>query len=400
MNRQVVVTGIGLATPLGDDFGAFATRLFEGDGPFVRLDTAHARPIVAARAAPHLIAPPEDERVATDPSVRLALHAGLQALRQSGWDRADEAWRATGVYAGSGSGPTENVEVSHAALHRSGRLPGLTLLRCLPSGAAAALAIEFGLAGPNLSLNSACASSTLAIGEALRAIRHGYLERALVGGTESPFGAGTIKAWEAMRVLAPPEDDPTRCCRPFDQRRRGIVLGEGAVFFVIESEAGARARGAPVLARLLGYGAAGDARHWTEPDVQGQVNAMRAAIDDAGLRPNEIGAINAHGTGTPVGDRVEADSIRAVFRDRVPPVSATKSVHGHLLGGSGAIELAASIATLQRGLAPPTRNLDEPDPACAITVVRGAPSPLSAATVLSNSFAFGGSNACLVIGAP
>jgi 3-oxoacyl-[acyl-carrier-protein] synthase II len=307
---------------------------------------------------------------------------------------------------GCASGPTESVNASYAALHQRGRLPGLTLLRCLPSGPAAGVAIRHGLRGPNQTYASACASSSVAIGEALRAIRHGYLDMALAGGTEAPFGDGTLKAWEALRMLAPlgeeseAEGDASSVCRPFDRSRCGIVLGEGAVFYVLESAEKARARGATVLACLAGYAASGDAHHWTEPSAEGQVRAMTGALADARLSPHDIGYINAYGPGTPMGDRVEASSIAEVFGAGAagPWVSSTKATHGHLLGASGAIELAASVVALHTGRVPPTRNLREPDEHCPANLVRGTAVPLPAGrAVLSNSFAFGGSNACLVV---
>lgn len=345
-----------------------------------------------------------NEATLADRSVPLALLASSRALADAGWVADASALQRCGVFVGCSSGPTESVNASYTTLHDSGRLPGLTLLRCLTSGAAASIAIRHGLRGPNQTYATACASSTVAIGEAMRAIRHGYLDIALVGGTEAPFADGTLKAWEALRVLAPLDDDADADCayRPFDRSRRGIVLGEGAVFFVLEAADHAAARGAPAHARLAGYAASGDGHHWTEPSTQGQVQAMREALADAKLEPSDIGCINAYGAGTPVGDQVEAESIASVFGPGPtgPAVSSTKGAHGHLLGASGAIELAAAIVTLDKGQVPPTRNLQDPDDRCAINLVIDRPAPLRAdSAVLSNSFAFGGSNACLVVAA-
>jgi 3-oxoacyl-[acyl-carrier-protein] synthase II len=220
-----------------------------------------------------------------------------------------------------------------------------------------------------------------------------------VGGCEAPFGDASIKAWDALRVLAPLPEDANTACRPFDLSRQGVVLGEGAVFFLLEARSQVQRRKARAVGQVLGYGASGDGCHATEPDVGGQVQAMQAALADAQLGPTDIAAINAHGTGTPVGDAVEMCAIATVFgiAAGAPWVSSTKAVHGHLLGASGAIEMAACLAGLQQRQWPATRNLRHADPSQGLRLVAGAAVPLPAnAVVLSNSFAFGGSNACLV----
>lgn len=412
--RSVVITGIGLVTPLGTSFAEFSAALYEPVGRFSAVVSRHAQVLPGARV--HMALDAELDRsevLLSDRSTRLALLASSRALNGAGFPPGAPALRDCGVFVGCASGPTESVNASYTTLHDTGRLPALTLLRCMPSAAAASIAIRHGLRGPNQTYASACASSTLAIGEALRAIRHGYLDMALAGGTEAPFGDGTLKAWEALRMLAPlgqaaSDDDACTAaladaaCRPFDRQRSGIVLGEGAVFFVLEAAEHAAARGAPAMARLTGFAATGDGHHWTEPCSAGQVRAMKGALSDADLSAHDIGYVNAYGPGTPIGDRVEASSIASVFGSgsTAPWVSSTKATHGHLLGASGAIELAAAVATLTSGQVPPTRNLRDPDAACAANLVREDPAPLPAGSaVLSNSFAFGGSNACLVVAA-
>lgn len=398
--HKVAITGIGVATPLGLSFSIFSQRLFAGGAYFERLETRHAAPIAAARVVEELgIQLSRSERSLTDRHAQLALECASQALDDAGLHSGHPDRLRCGVFVGCGSGPTHALDENYAALHTTGRVPGVALLRCLPSGAGAAIAIRHGLRGSSHTCSSACASSTLAIGEALRAIRHGYLDLALVGGAEAPFGDVTVKGWDALRVLAPPGNDPGKACRPFDATRSGLVLAEGAAFFVLERLELAQARGAQVHAVLAGYGAAGDGHHWTEPSAEGQVRAMQAALHDAGLSTTDIGAINAHGTGTVVGDRVEATSIATVFGvgPKAPWVHATKSLHGHTLGASGAIELAAVIASLNRASVPATRNLDVPDD-LPVNVVAGSDQALTkSAAILSNSFAFGGSNACLVV---
>ncbi|MCE9657996.1 MAG: beta-ketoacyl-[acyl-carrier-protein] synthase family protein [Burkholderiales bacterium] len=401
VDRRVVVSGVGLVTPLGHSLADFGRALFDEATCMNAVSTRHAPPIPGARVHADVAAGLcRSELLLGDRSVHLALLAASRALDDAGLAPRAPARQRCGVFVGCSTGPSQSVSDSYATLHGGGRLPGLTLLRCMPSGPAAAIAIRHGLHGPSQTYSGACASSTTAIGEAMRAIRHGYLDLALVGGTEAPFGDGNIKAWQALRLLAPLTSDAGAACRPFDRDRRGIVLGEGAAFFVIESEAHAQARGAKRHARIAGYAGASDGHHWTEPDVRGQIQAMRSALADAQLDARRIGSVNAYGAGTAMGDPVEAEAIAAVFGagSEGPLVSSTKSAHGHLLGASGAIELAASIVTLKQARVPATRNLTQPDPRCALNLVRHRAEPLPAgAAVLSDSFAFGGSNACLVL---
>lgn len=405
--RDVVITGIGLVTPLGDTRAEFGAALFSPGANFSTVVSRHAQPLPGARVRSDLSAGlARNEALLADRTTQLALIASTRALHDAGLPADAPALQACGVFVGCASGPTEAVNASYTTLHQKGRLPGLTLLRCLPSGAAAAVAIRHGLRGPNQTYASACASSSLAIGEAMRAIRHGYLDMAIAGGTEAPFGDGTLKAWEALRMLAPlqgdadVEVDASLACRPFDSTRCGLVLGEGAVFYVLESAEHARARGAVAHARLAGYAASGDGHHWTEPSSAGQVQAMRGALADAGLTPEDIGYINAYGSGTAQGDQTEAASIEAVFGsgELSAWVGSTKATHGHLLGASGAIELAAAVTALVSGQVPPTRNLSQPDAQFTTRLVGPQAVPLPAGSaVLSNSFAFGGSNACLIV---
>lgn len=404
-NRHVVITGIGLVTSLGDSLEEFSAALYERPGGrdtrFVSVSIGQTAPRPGARVASDLDSGLERfEAKLADRSTRLALLASSRALADARWPVGAPSLKNCGVFVGCGSGPTESVNASYAALYSGGRIPGLTLLRCLPNSAASAISIRHGMHGATQTYTNACASSTVAIGEAVRAIRHGYLDLALAGGTEAPFSDGSFKAWEALRVLAPLGGDAGAACRPFDRFRRGIVLGEGAVFFVMEALEVASARGANAHALIAGYAATSDGHHWTEPSLEGQVRTIASALEDAQLSPRDVGCINAHGTGTLLGDQIESNSIEAVFGSQTagPVVSSTKATHGHLLGASGAIELAACVVTLKTRRVPPTRNLVSPDEACRIHLVRGEPAPLERGhAVLSNTFAFGGSNACLVV---
>ncbi len=413
--ERVVITGIGLSTPLGGAWPDFCRAVFGGGARFESLSSGLADTLPVARVDEDLLPGlGRTEAKLTDRHARLAVLAARRALDQAGLLGHPALCAGVGVYLGSGAGPTESTHRAHQELWGAGGMHGLSLLRCMPSGAAASVALHFGLRGPNLAPTAACASSAMALGEALRAVRHGYLPLALAGGAEAPFGGSALQAWQGLRVLAPAGDDPGAACRPFDRDRRGLVLGEGAALFVLEAEGHARDRGAEVLAVINGYGASCDAHHWTEPHAEGQCQAMRAALDDARLKPADVHAINAHGTGTLAGDEAEAESIARVFGPpaQAPWVHASKSLHGHLLGASGAIELAVAIACLHAGRLPPTRNLLHPStdllrlvmqrPAALGPATGGATSPGGlggAATLLSNSFAFGGANACLAISA-
>ena len=246
-------------------------------------------------------------------------------------------------------------------------------------------------------VSNACASSAQAIGEALRQIRRGEADLVLAGGAEAMLYPGMLRAWQAMGVMARPDPErPEQSCRPFDAARAGLVLGEGAAALVLESESHARRRGARPLAELAGYGSSCDALHLSRPDAAGQLRAMQAALADAGLQPAQIGYVNAHGTATDIGDAAEAQSLAALFGPRGVPVSATKALHGHLLGGGGALELVAAVQALRRGRLPATAHLRTSELETQIDIVRDTPRVQRIGAVMSNSFAFGGSNAVLV----
>jgi 3-oxoacyl-[acyl-carrier-protein] synthase II len=274
------------------------------------------------------------------------------------------------------------------------------VLLAMNNAPAAWIGLEHGLTGPNLTFSTACSSSAVAIGEAARRIAAGEADVMIAGGAEAPLNFGTLKAWDALKTLATEDpDDPAASCKPFAKDRSGLVLGEGAAMLVLESWDRALARGAPILAELAGYGLCTDAVHITRPSVEGQARAMHRALADAALTPADIDYINAHGTGTQANDPVETAAIKQVFGDeaRRIPVSSTKSMHAHLLGAAGAVELVAAILALGRAVIPPTINLRKPDPECDLDYValeaRAVKAPRA---VMSNSFAFGGTNAVLI----
>jgi 3-oxoacyl-(acyl-carrier-protein) synthase len=291
------------------------------------------------------------------------------------------------------------MEVSYTQMFtaRPPRVHPYTVVRVMANSAASHLAMRHQLRAAQLAVSNACASSAQAIGEALWLLRTGRADVALVGGSEAMLHIGSALGWQAMGVMAPLDADaPEQSCRPFDDARKGLVLGEGAAALVLETEAHARARGATPLAALAGYGHSVDAVHLSRPDVAGQVRAMQAALRDAGLQPQDIGYINAHGTATEVGDAVEAESVATVFGQRAVPVSATKALHGHLIGAGGALELVATVQALRRQQLPPRAHVRASGLSEQVDLVTGGARPAALRAAMSNSFAFGGSNVALI----
>jgi 3-oxoacyl-[acyl-carrier-protein] synthase II len=276
----------------------------------------------------------------------------------------------------------------------------LTVVMAMNNAAGSNVALKNGLRGPFANYSTACSSSAMALGEAMLAIAAGRADAIVAGGAEALLTPGTLAAWVALRTLAQADAaDPAASCKPFDRRRAGLVLGEGAAAFVLEEESRARARGAPIHALLTGYGNTCDAAHMSRPDRDGQTRAMREALAEARLEPRAIGYVNAHGTATAVGDVVEAEAINEVFGDAAAEVrvSSSKSLHGHLLGGAGALEFGVALLALEQGVYAPTAFLAEPDPACKLRhVALRAERAEAPRAVMSNSFAFGGSNVVLI----
>ena len=398
---RIAVTGIGLVTPIGRTLADFDEALFAGRS------AVKSHTLVIHQMEPMLLAVAacdfddserSSSRLPLDRGTAMALTAARDAVSQAGLAAAAIDGDRVGVYWGSGMAGSGSFDATARALYAdSRRVRPTTVLTTMPNAAAAELGLLFGARGAALSYACACASSSVAIGEAMRAIRGGWIDVAIVGGHEAQITSGTLASWHAMRVTAPPPADaPHSACRPFSADRAGFALGEGAAALVIESEAHARARGATAAFTLSGYATNCDSVHMTNPDPSGQVRAMRAALKDAGLQPEDIGYINAHGTAPSAGDAAEAASVHALFGSAVP-VSSTKAIHGHLLGGGGAVELVASLRALVHDTLPPTAHLQTPDPAFALDFVRGEARTVKGLRhVLSNSFAFGGTNAVLI----
>jgi 3-oxoacyl-[acyl-carrier-protein] synthase II len=304
------------------------------------------------------------------------------------------------VYWGTGLGGATSIEESyHKLFAGDGRVRPSAVVLGMNNAAAAHISIQHELRGPILNVSTACSSSATAIGEAFRAIRNGDAEVIVAGGSEALVTLGNLRAWDAMQALAHADpNDPARSCKPFAADRTGIVLGEGAAALVLESAERASRRGAHVHAELAGYGCAADARGISQPDASGQVRAINGALAAARLNASEVDYLNAHGTGTSVGDRVETDAVRAAFGCSAArlPISSTKALHGHLMGAGGAAELIAAISAMLQGIVPPTAHLDHPDPACDLDYVANTAREAPLDVVMSNSFGFGGMNAVLV----
>lgn len=411
---RVLISGMGAISPLGADrHQTFAAALAGSCAVrFAPPEIAKWLPnVVVAPAAANPEQLLDSKYASLDRATQFALVAAHEAMAEAGITPRPEDSRRFGVYAGIGFGGAQTVdslyERFYTLLHdpaQSGRNPTvmhpLSVPRMMANAPAALVSMHYGLNGPSHTYSVACASSAVALGEAFRAIRDGYLDAAVVLGTEAMLTPGSLMAWNALRVMAKPHaTDPSRSCRPFARDRNGFVLGEGAAAVVLESEARVQARAHKALGELCGYGCSSDADHLTAPSSAEQVRAMQQAIAEAGMQPAQIQYLNAHGTATDAGDVVETQSIRAVFGEAAAglAVSSTKSMHGHLIGASGILEFAISVMAMEHGALPPTATLDAPDPRCDLDFV-----PLTARrgvavdAVMSNSFAFGGSNASLV----
>lgn len=333
---------------------------------------------------------------------QFALVAAKEAVADAKLVLDESEQRRAGIYFGTGIGGIGTIEEGQVEIYTKDvpRFKPLTVLMAMNNAAASQVSIEYGLKGPNLTFSTACASSSIAIGEACRLIRDGYADVMLTGGSEALLTYGTINAWISLRALAlPDEKDISTSCKPFSKNRSGLVLGEGAAVLVLEEAERAIARGATIYGEIVGYGSSSDACHITKPSQEGQVQSMRLALAEAGIEAKDIDHINAHGTATGVGDAIETAAIKEVFGEyayRIP-VTSTKSMHGHMMGATGAVEFMAALLAIRHKSVPPTTNLDIPDPECDLDYVpnvgrRG----LDIRTVMSNSFAFGGSNAVLI----
>ena len=393
--RRVAITGLGIVSALGSTRDSFWSALqagVSGIRPIQSVDPSLLKILIGAEvsgfdAAQHF-SPKEIDQI--DPFALYALTAAAEAIADSGIELTEELRQRTAIVTGCGLGGkvTEDQGFRDLYADHKPRFHPYTIPRSMTSAGTSQISMRFGFTGPSFTVSTACSSANHALGQALWMVRSGAVEMAIAGGSEAPFTLGVLKAWEGMRVMAPDT------CRPFSKGRLGLVLGAGAGMLILEPWERAQARGARIYAELAGCGMTADAHHITMPSESGAARAISMAMADAGLAAEEVGYINAHGTGTQANDSTEAKAIRAVFAVP-PPTSSTKSMHGHAMGAAGALEAAATVLALYHGVLPPTANFTTPDPECDLDVIPNASRVSQVGAALSNSFAFGGLNAVL-----
>lgn len=410
MSRRVVVTGMSVITALGSEVSEFWERLCAGKSGVGRLERFDCSDFKVNFGGEVKDFRPEEhfdskEAKRLDRFSQFALAAAQKAIAQSGiqFKEVDDPYRC-GVIIGSGIGGLNEIEEQHAKLFDRGpsRVSPFMIPKLMVNAATGNISVQFGLKGPSSAVATACASATNAIGDAFRLIQYGTADVVIAGGSEAAITPMGLSGFARMGALSTRLDAPEAASRPFDRDRDGFVLSEGAGVVVLEEYESAKRRGAPILAEVLGYGVSSDGSHMTAPDPEGAgaAKAMSLALQDARLAVSDVGYINAHGTSTPLGDKAETNAIKRVFgaESKRVCVSSTKSQLGHLLGASGGVEFVISVLALMQGLIPPTINIDNPDPECDLDYVPHKARELRVDRVMSNSFGFGGHNACLVVG--
>jgi 3-oxoacyl-[acyl-carrier-protein] synthase II len=418
--RRVVITGLGAVTNVGHDAPSSWDAIVAGRSGVSRVEsdegfskwpqdawTVKIAGAIRGWDEATRIEPREVKRL--DRFAILGISAGIEAVESSGLDFGTLDATRCGVVVGSGVGGIQTIEAGVGVLNDRGpgRLSPFTVPRLMANAISGDLSIRYGLKGHSGSHTTACASAGHSIGDAMQVIRAGHADVMLAGGSEGAVSPLCLGAFMAMRALSTRNDDPTRASRPFDRSRDGFVLSEGAAVLVLEEEHHARKRGATILAELLGYAASSDANHITAPDEAG-AGAMRSmtwALKDAGLNPTDVDYINAHGTSTPLGDKAEVAAVTTLFGDHALParggrllMSSTKSMLGHCLGASGAVEMISCIGAIRHGVVPPTINCDEPDEGFALDFVAHKAKDAKVRVALNNTFGFGGHNVTLVVG--
>ena len=396
--RRVVITGLGVISGLGNNAQEFWESLEAGRSgidAITKVDTTDLRFKRAAEVrnfdeTQHF----EDKMLIwLDPFSHYGIVSAREAIKDSGIEFSDALKDKTGVITGNclGGKTTESDLYRKFYLEGQQRYPPTAIPRAMSNAVSSHVSMEFGLTGATFTTSTACSSANHAIGQAFWLVRQGTLDAAIAGGSEAPICYGNLRAWETMRVVSPDT------CRPFSKDRTGMVLGEGGAMFVLETLEAAEARGAHIYAEIVGAGMSADAHHLTMPLAAGAAKAMRLALEDGNLQPEQIGYVNAHGTATQANDPMEAEAIRKVFgahTDKVA-VSSTKSMHGHTLGAAGAIEMAATVLGMHRNILPPNANFNEKDPECDLDIIANQARPAEVEAAISNSFAFGGLNAVL-----
>lgn len=405
--RRIVVTGIGAVTPLGCEVESFWRRLTAGESGVHELtimDTSRYKVHFGGDIPDFTIDDIVDAREAKrlDRFTQFAVHAGAQAIKDSGLDFSRVDCTKVGVILGSGIGGLGEIEAQIERMLTKGpdRVSPFTIPKMMVNAAGGNISITYGLKGPNYAVATACASATNAMGDALRSIRLGETDVVITGGTEAAITKMGLAAFQNMKALSTRNDAPEKASRPFDIDRDGFVMGEGGGMLVFEELEHAKSRGAKIYAEVLGYGTTSDAGHITAPDAEGTgaAAAMRAAIDDAGAEISAVDYVNAHGTSTPLGDKAETRAIKNVFAEHAAKlsISSTKGALGHSLGASGGIEAVILCKTIETGTIAPTINLDNPDPECDLDYTPNVAKQAEVKLAMSNSFGFGGHNACVV----
>ena len=398
--RRVAITGAGAISALGRNIAEFAESLGAGRGGIGQIEST-AVPTLrfqnGAEVKNYTHQPYFEDRRADfmDRFAQFAVIAAREAVADAAVEWTPELRETSAIVTGSCVGGQSTQDIGFIEIYKKGvnRVHPLTIPKTMANAGASHISMEFGIVGPAYTISTACSSAAHAIGQAFQMVATGASDLAITGGSEAPFSLGILKAWEAMRVVSP------ETCRPFSKDRRGMILGEGAAMFVLEPLEAARARGARIHAEVVGFGMSADACHITQPSVEGAARAMRAALRGAKLAPEQIGYINAHGTATLANDLTETAAIRQVFGTHANrlAISSTKSMHGHALGAAAALECLATAIALRDGVLPPTANFSQPDPECDLDVIPNVARRQQVEYALSNSFAFGGLNAVLVL---
>ena len=399
--RRIVITGMGVISPIGQTVKEFEQNLFAGKSGIESSGFAYRNSEVRFPSAPVKNFEVEkwmDAKKANllDRFSQFAVAAALQAIRDGGLTFTPETAERTAVITGTGVGGQNTLEESYMKLldnNSSPRVHPFTIPRLMANAGSSQISMALGITGPGFTVASACASAIHAMGVTLHMLRSGFIDAAITGGSEACLTFGTLKGWEALRVMAPD------VCRPFSQGRAGMVLGEGAGMFLLETLENAQKRGAKIHAELAGFGMSSDAKDITTPDVYGASRAIQNAMKDAELGPDDIDYINAHGTGTRVNDLTETAAIKQAFGERAKKlaISSSKSMFGHALGAAGALEMLATILAVKENKAPPTINYLGPDPECDLDYVPNETREIKIRAALNNSFAFGGLNAVLAV---
>ncbi len=408
--RRVVVTGIGVISPLGNCQKDTWKAVKEGRSGIAEIeafDTSEYTVRIAGEVKNFDASDYGSKRDLRrlDRFSLFAIAAAEEALDEAGLDAESVDPKKVGTYVGTGIGGLHEIEAQHTRLMERGprRTSPLMIPKLMTNAAAGQISIKYGFLGPSMSVSSACASGSNAIGEAFHSIRDGMVETAVCGGSEAAITPMGLSGFCQLKALSTRNEDPPKASRPFEKNRDGFVMGEGAGILILEALDFARARGAEILGEVVGYGASSDASHITLPDPEGKgaAEAMRNALEDAEMAPEEIDYINAHGTGTPAGDDIECKAIMDVFGEHADqlPASSSKSMFGHLLGASGAVEGAICLDAIRENICPPTINLDELDPECGdLDLVPHEAEERPVRAVMNNSFGFGGHNVSLIFG--